>query len=129
MPRKSKFKPSDFEKIGSSNLSATIYASMLQSDAYKDLSNNAKVLYTYMKLQQYGAKKIENMPTDCFYFNKAMYIKGNANGYELYANGKQFQRDLKQLIDNGFIELVENGWNTRTKNIYKFSGKWQQYKR
>lgn len=129
MGRKSKFKPQEFEKLGNSNLSATLYASMLQSQAYKSLSNNAKVLYQYMKLQYYGAKPIEGQAQDCFYFNKAMYINDeeHPNSYGLYKNGAQFQRDLKQLVKHGFIEIVECGKTTRTKNIYKFSAKWQQY--
>lgn len=116
-------KTDDWEKLGSSNLSVRLFASMYQSKAFLDLSNNAKVLYIYMKTQQYGAKAIPGQTKDCFYFNKAMYTKT----YPLYKNGEQFQRDINQLVKNGFIEITENGKSSRTKNIYKFSGNWKHW--
>lgn len=129
MGRKQKYTPRGYERTGTGNLSATIFASMLQHKAFTDLSNNAKVLYIYMKLQQYGQKQIEGMDNDCFYFNKAMYLIDDKypNNYKLYSNGKQFQRDLKALVDNGFIEVVERGSTSRTKNIYRYSDAWQRY--
>lgn len=122
MAKRHKFTPSDFEKSGSSNLSATIYASMLNSDNWMKLSNNAKVLYMYMKLQYYGQNP-KPIPTrqDTFYFNKSLYMEK----YGLYKNGAQFTRDKNQLIQYGFIEEIENGHTTRTKNIYRFSDKWK----
>lgn len=120
--KKAKFTPCAFEKNGASNLSATLYASMLQSPAWYQLSNNAKVLYLYMKLQLYGQRNLDGHDTDCFYFNKSMYTQT----YPLYLNGAQFRRDCKQLIRCGFIDEVENGRFSRTKNIYRFSDRWKQ---
>lgn len=128
MPRKRqrKFEPKVFEKVGSSNLSATLYASMLQSDAFLDLSPNAMKLYTYMKLQLYGVQLAEkpNQRMEQFVFNKAMYTKV----YPLFKNGEQFNKYCHELIAHGFIEEVENGRTTRTKNIYQFSAKWKEWK-
>ena len=124
MARKHKFTPKNFEKVGASNLSCTLYASMLQSPAWYALSPKAKELYTYMKLQQYGQAPIEGYGADCFVFNQAMYTKV----YPIYKSGAQFRRDRDQLIEYGFIEMVECGRFTRTKNIYKFSAKWQEIK-
>lgn len=117
---KKKFKPRDFETTGS-NLSAAVYASMMQSKAWHNLSNNARVLYLYMKLQLYGAK-IKDHPETDFYFNTAMAQKT----YGLYSNMAQFRKDRQQLIDNGFIDVVENGRFTRTKNVYRFSSRWKE---
>lgn len=124
MARKHKFTPKNFEKVGASNLSATLYASMLQSPAWYALSPKAQVLYLYMKLQLYGQNPIEGYGADCFVFNQAMYAKV----YPIYKSGAQFRRDRDQLIEYGFIEMVECGRFTRTKNIYKFSAKWQEIK-
>lgn len=132
---KKKFSPNSWETVGDNTLSATLYATMLQSDAFKELSANAKVLYVYMKLQLYGQqgkRKVvdpDGKGRDCFYFNKAMWIndKAHPNSYALYKNGSQFARDKKQLIDFGFIEEVQSNWNTREKNIYCFSYKWKEY--
>ena len=118
--RKKKFIPRDFEKIGSSKLSATIYASMLEHPAFKGLSKNARLLYVYMKLQLYGQKAIAGKDETCFYFNTALIKK-----YGLYSNMERFRSDRQQLIDAGFIEVDEAGFNTRTKAVYRFSDKWQ----
>ena len=132
MSKKNNYKPRGFETVGENKLSSTLFYPMLQSKAFKSLTNNAKVLYIYMKLQLYGQKKVvdpEGLERDCFYFNRVMFIKGgnNKNSYELYSNCGQFERDLKQLIEYGFIEIVQGGKNTRTKSIYCFSAKWKTY--
>ena len=121
MAKRKKFQPKNFEKIGNSNLSSTLYASMLQSYPWMQLTPQAKVLYTYMKLQQYGQQPLEGYPADTFVFNKAMYV----HTYQLYSNWKQFDRDCKQLINWGFIKVYENNQFARTKNVYQFSGEWQ----
>lgn len=121
--KKKKFKPYTFEKIGNANLSAVLFATMLQSNAYLDLSPNAMKLYTYMKLQLYGQKEKPQGKQDCFVFNKAMYTKT----YPLFKNGEQFTKYCHELIKNGFIEEIENGHTTRTKSIYRFSDKWQAW--
>lgn len=119
MARKKKYVPKSFESSKAGDVSANIYASMMQSRAWGNLTNNARVLYLYMKLQYYGQKTIPDREQECFYFNKALVTKN----YQLYTNVNQFYKDKKMLIDNGFIETVENGKNTRTKSIYRFSSK------
>ena len=122
MARKKKYVPKAFESGKAGDVSANIYASMIQSRVWSNLTNNARVLYVYMKLQYYGQKTIPDREQECFYFNKAMFIKT----YQLYKNVNQFYKDKKLLIDNGFIETVENGKTTRTKSIYKLSSKWRE---
>lgn len=120
--KKKRFKPYDCMKNGESNLSATLYVSMLESPAYKDLSSSAIRLYNYMVLQLYGQQAIDGDELT-FFFNRGLYMR-----YELYKNWSQFARDRKQLIEHGFIEEIENGHNTRTKNKYRFSDKWKNWK-
>lgn len=122
MARKKKYVPKAFESGKAGDVSANIYASMIQSKAWSNLTNNARVLYLYMKLQYYGQKTIPDREQECFYFNKRMFTKV----YQLYKNVNQFYKDKKLLIDNGFIETVENGKTTRTKSIYRFSSKWRE---
>ena len=115
------YKPKTFESVGGSNLSANLYATMLQSRAYKDLPDGAKTLYSYMKLQLYGQKNIPGHPNTDFVFDWAMANKT----YEICTNKKQFYTNRNRLVEGGFIEVVECGRNTRTMNIYRFSDKWQ----
>ena len=121
MARRKQYIPKPWESVGGNRLSANIYASMIQSKAWMQLSKNARLLYVYMKLQYYGAKNLADHPETDFVFNWALASKT----YGLYTNYKQFQNDKNMLITNGFIELIESGKNTRTKSIYRFSDKWQ----
>lgn len=122
MAKKQKYKPYDFQKSGSSNLSATIYASVLESPAFLSLPLSARALFVYMQLQLYGQRAVDDDET-IFFFNRALWL----SRYKLYKKWEQFDRDRRQLIQHGFIEEVENGSNTRTKNKYKFSDKWKQW--
>lgn len=122
--KRRKYTPKPFESVDGNSLSANLYATMLQSKAWKKLNKGAMVLYLYMKLQYYGARNIVDHPQTDFVFNKAMVTQV----YGLYTNMSQFRKDRDLLIEYGFIEYVENGKNTRTKSIYRFSNKWQQYK-
>lgn len=122
MARKKKYVPKSFESGKCGDISANIFGSMIQSKAWNNLSNNARVLYLYMKLQYYGQKNIPNREQEYFYFNKAMFTKT----YPLYKNTNQFYKDRQLLIDNGFIEIVERTQNTREKMIYKLSAKWRE---
>ena len=122
MSGKKKYTPKSFESSKSKDVSANIYASMIQSNAWNNLTNNARVLYLYMKMQYYGQKTIPNMEQDCFYFHKSLFTKT----YLLYKNTSQFYKDRQLLIDNGFIEIVGGSTKTtREKMIYRFSSEWQ----
>ncbi len=46
--------------------------------------------------------------------------------YHLYTNESQFYKDRDLLVKYGFIEIIENGKNTRTKSIYMLSDKWRK---
>lgn len=132
--KKNKYIPKSFESIGNSNdTSANIYMSMLLSDSWTNLTKNQQILYVYCKAQYYAEKRkpkpqiIELSEEElnlCFTMNKAKWCKL----YKIYANGGQerFKKDMQCLIDNGFIDLIESGKNTRTKNIYKFSNRWHK---
>lgn len=93
---------------------------MIGSPAWEALTNNARVLYVYMKLQLFGNKK-DHLPEGQFYFNRGTYTKT----YKLYKNQTQFYQDRDLLIKYGFIDQIESGRTTRTKNIYQYSDRWQ----
>ena len=132
--KKKKYIPKSFESTGVSNdTSANIYESMLTSAAFLDLSKNQRLLYMYMKAQYYGKRKprkdypdIEEIQGDeCFYFNQALAVK-----YNLYtrSNHQSFYSDIKAIERHGFIKIVSNGRNTKSKSIYKFVGDWKEWK-
>ncbi len=123
MSKRKQYIPKTWESIDGNRLSANIYVSMMQSNAWMQLSKNARLLYIYMKAQYYGQKNLPERPSTDFVFNWALVNKT----YKLYSNKGQFENDRNMLIQYGFIEIVENGKNTRTKNIYRYSDKWQSF--
>ena len=130
--KKRTYQPKMFESTQTSkDTSANIYLSMLTSSAWKDLSNNSRVVYLDMKSQYYGQKKvkepdengnIKEFDQECFYFNW-----GIARDVFGIKNPTQLNKDIKSLIEHGFVEIVKNGKNTRTKSVYKLSDKWQKW--
>lgn len=131
MAKKNKYKPKGFESDGRSNdTSSNIYESMLQSEKFKDLALRQRMLYVYMKAQYYGKRKpgkdfpeIESLQKDeMFYFTLNM-----AEEYKIYSksNSAQFYKDIKVLVEHGFIKKVVSGRNTKSKNIYEFAGDWK----
>lgn len=134
MPRKKPYVPKPFESTGlSSDTSANIYMSMLTSYAWQKLTKNQQVLYLYCKAQYYAQKdkdkqkpKIAQLSAEefrrCFTMNKSKWC----NLYHLYNNGNQgsFAKDMRALVKWGFVELVEEGKNISSCNIYMLSDKW-----
>lgn len=130
--KKQVYQKKTFESTGVGNdTSANIYMSMLMSKAWQQLSKNAQVLYLYCKAQYYAEKQkpkpivrqlSETEQKMCFTMNRSKWL----NLYCIYkSDNGQFNKDMKQLIDNGFVKIVELGSTTRTKNIYMFSDEWQ----
>jgi hypothetical protein len=62
---------------------------------------------------------------DLFVFPKTLWL----NKYHLCSNNVQFNKYCDELIERGFIELYQSGKNTRTPNVYKYSDKWQHWKK
>ena len=106
-----------------------IYESMLQSSAFKNLSKNQRMLYICMKAQ-YGKREpgkdfpeIESLQKDeMFYFTMNM-----AEEYNLYSksNDAQFYKDVKALIDYGFIRKERDGRKAHGKSIFEFTDSWK----
>ena len=120
------------------DVSANIYISMLQSQAWHNLTSKQKELYLYCKAQYYGESNSKNehltaKEKECgenidiskrFTMNKSKWCEI----YGLYTDSTQryFYADMKALIKNGFVRTIEKGQNSRTKNIYEFSDKWRE---
>lgn len=131
------FLPQNEKGKHNTDTSANIYISMLQSQAWHNLTYKQKELYLYCKAQQFGEtkKKSEHLTeyekenkidvdlSKRFTMNKSKWF----NIYGLYTKNSQrhFYKDIKALIDNGFVIAVEKGQITRTKNIYEYTDKWR----
>ena len=128
-----KYQKKSYESTGvSSDVFAQIYQSMLTHPAWMALTPHAQRLYMYCKLQVYSQKRKpctnkypEYGNERYFYFNKWLWCET----YKLYseANQASFYRDRDLLISHGFIAIVEGGFTTREKIIYRFSSMWQKW--
>jgi hypothetical protein len=75
----------------------------------KNLSHAAFRVYTHMVLESGG--KVE------FIFP--------CSKWNMFISRGGFQSAKRELIDAGLIEVVEENWNTRKPNIYRFSAAWK----
>jgi hypothetical protein len=115
LPRKKKdygFRPE--EKVpGPDNRHLRITMSMMESQAWKQLSVHAMVLYLHIKAKYTG----HNMDDISFTY---------AEGEELM-NKLTFTKALDQLIDYGFIRVIRQSWTSREPNIYGLHSMWQHF--
>ena len=147
MAKRKKFKARTFESRGQvfidpdgrqrKDTSASIFESMLLSEAWKDLTDKQRVLYLVCKAQYYGHRKPrqdydeESMQgDDCFYLSWHQVGK-QGNAYQLYSkeNSARFYKDMDRLVENGLIEKVMSGKSHKVKSVYRFSDKWRTWEK
>lgn len=95
---------------------------MALSSVYQGLSLEAKYVLQVCKLcRQYHQKTDKTLNNNLlyFYFNRKLQEK-----YGL-KNPNKTRKALCELIENGFIDVVENNAHRKTKNIYAFCSKWR----
>lgn len=63
---------------------------------------------------------------ECFYFPRSTAGKYMPRYIQ---NGSRLYADIDILIEHGFVEKVLCGKTSRDKNVYKYSDKWQQWKK
>lgn len=84
-------------------------ASFMASEPVRGLSGNAYKILCYMKIASAGKRQF-----------KFPYSK-----YKSYMAKSTFFRSRDELIEKGFLEIVQNNKNLRQANIYCFSEKWK----
>lgn len=121
----SKKKPTHrpFESKTEHGLFTKICDDMIDSPAWQALNRSQRYLYIELK-KKYKAKYSDGMLVHDNADNISMPA---AEAKKLYSNLCTFRADIDQLIECGFINLVESGWTTRTVNIYGFSDRWKKY--
>ena len=112
MPKK---KITPFEPWESKNASGIekryfrLGVSLMSSEVMRSLSPSAFKIYCYMRLESAGNKG--------FKFPHSKYCS--------YMTKPTFQKAKQELIDKGFIDIVQNNKNLRKANIYAFSERWK----
>ena len=89
--------------------------SFLEEEAWLDLTSNAKVAYIYLRKQKRNKEDNEE-------------IKLTYRDNDQLLPFKTYYRAKKELIEHGFLELVDLGGLEKRPNKYRFSNKWKQWK-
>lgn len=117
---------------------ARITDSLLLSEAFQDLKPRTQMLYIFMREQYMGKRKPnrdfdENSPIweairsdECFYFP---FHTAKSYNKSYKANSGRLYTDIEVLIEHGFIEKIVSGKANRDNSIYKYSDKWQKWKK
>lgn len=132
MGTKKRAKYKSYESAGGNDVFSRVFLSMEMSEAWQDLSAKEQAIYRCMKYQTYSKRGTPRtdypdmgFDEDCFYFNWE-----KAKEFRLYMGSKEsFYNRIKSLETHGFIETVSNGKSTKKKSIYRFSGKWKEWKK
>ena len=123
--------------------SSNIYNSMRFSQAWHNLTYEQRELYSVMKGLQFSetkrrseiiTEKEKSMLTEEELLHINISLRFTfcqpkwCDLYGLYSpNGrKELTKDIQALVDNGFIEIKQNGKNVWGANIYEYSDKWRE---
>lgn len=102
-----KYKP---EKGKKAKCFVALPHSLLMNNRYINLKASTQKIYTYMTSYANGGEYTK--------FPKSIYTK--------ITTTQTFNTAIKELIENGFIEIEVHGKNTRTENLYRFIDKWKK---
>ena len=101
-----------------------IYATQIQSPAWKRLSYKQRDTFLQMRMQEHTkVHPPAEFGTRTFYFPKSLWCAT----LELYRKNEQFYADVDALIEYGFIDCVSSGYTTKEKSVYRFSDRWKLY--
>ena len=107
------------------------YHSQIASPAYMDLSDGAKVLLMICK----DCRRFSTAGRDGEFFPNApnndptrFYLNHAVLKMYGWSSPNKFRERMKELILHGFVQCLENGWTSRTKNVYQFSTAWKKLK-
>ena len=85
-------------------------ASQMASEPMRALSNSAFKIYCYMRLES-GGKKEFTFPHQ---------------KYQSYMSKPTFFDAQKELVEKGFIDVIQRNKNVRKANVYAFSERWKE---
>ena len=119
MSKKRRYSPKKYETFRERDSFCPMHWELVNSWAYLQLSDSAKVCLVFCKsLIRY--QNSTGLPEGQFYFNRGIW-----KGFGWYKDPNKVLKDLRQLVQYGFVTVVRSGRNTRTKSIYKLSDAWQ----
>lgn len=114
--------------IGKGTPFAILSDTQAKSPTYQKLSDGAKYVLMVCRLcRQFhsGTDKdgrSRNIQGNIlyFYFNREIQKRYGLN------NPNKVRRELVELVQNGFVDVIENNSHRHIKNVYAFSSKWAE---
>jgi hypothetical protein len=140
--RKAEYVPKSYESKGKvftdrqgrkrQETNVQMFETMLTSEAYMDLKVRQRLLYVYVKAQLYGHRKPKQdfKEIDGYDRDDLIYFSWkSAQEYGLYSetDHSTFYKDMRSLMEHGFIEKYADRTSQREKTIYLLSDKWQTW--
>lgn len=94
---------------------------MMDSKAWEDLPMRARGLYLELKKKFVSKNGGENTNQN------DISITFDDRFKKAYGSKNTLFKDVDELIENGFIKVIQHGKYARVCNIYGFSDDWKQY--
>ena len=88
---------------------------MLNSDAFKELTNASRIAYLLLQAQ---ICKSEQTTVKFPYLQAVEYM-----------DKQTFTRSIRQLVESGFVKKEQEGGLFRRTNVYTFTDYWRQFKK
>lgn len=129
-PREQYFSAINLYTVGKNEHYGQIYPSMMKSDRFKSLTNVEKLLlFTCIAeasseegrrcLYRHGEAEGKHYDPNQF------FVFPNSHMVSFGLEPRNSRKSLKVLIQNGFVEKVEDNHCRRLVNVYKFSTNWK----
>lgn len=110
-----------------------VFDSLLESAAFKDLTDKQRYIYILCVSQFYGHRKPEKdykdidevQGKDKFYLNwREVHER-----YGMYSEGNhsRFYKDMQALQEHGFIRQISSGKAQHKKSVWQFDWHWQTW--
>ena len=122
MRKRSAYKHEPFESKTEQGKFTKVCDDMMRSPAWNNLLLRQQGLYLHIK-SKYTQKRSSGYIISDNVKDISLPKKEAAT---LYGDMRTFRLDMNKLMENGFIVLIQSGWNTRTANIYGFSDGWKR---
>lgn len=129
MSRKKKFDLDATASCGNKDYFGTMYDGMCKHEAYKSLPIGARQFYVLCRVEAMSQGKAclfkhaqqsgREYGRDCFVFpatHLEAYGVSRGNAHKLF----------KQLVDAGFIKVIEDNSKRRDVNVYEFVTDWKK---
>lgn len=106
-----------------------VYEGMVTCSRYKGLSLGAKQFYTLCRVQANSkigkACLYKHAETEGKQYAEGCFVFPSTHQNRFGVNRQNGSRYFRELINAGFIKLIEQNRHRHKPNVYQFSGKWR----